>query len=144
MRCNVGINPQLLTVPHLVAEYRELPMIVGSLRVNDYVIKSSIPPQFNLGKGHMNFLKNKLIYITKRYGEVVKEMNRRGFKSNIDRLDISSAPLHLLNDWIPGTLDTYILRNRIIEKIKMKPLFYKIHDVDMYSKKLLETELFYV
>lgn len=144
MRCNVGVDPKLLTVPHLVAEYREIPMIIGSLRINNYVIKSKIPANFKLGPGHMNFLKNKLLYLKRRYEAVVKEMHRRGYKANIDRLDLSKAPECLLNDWNPTLKDSLILRYRIIDKIKMKPKFYKVENAEEYSNMILNSELFYV
>jgi hypothetical protein len=61
-RVNVGINPKLLSDQHLVAESVELTMITGNLRIYNYKLKSPTPLKFSLGKGHMNFFKDKIIY----------------------------------------------------------------------------------
>jgi len=46
MRCNVGVNPCYLTDQWLIAEYRELPMVIGSLRINNWEIKSAVKSSF--------------------------------------------------------------------------------------------------
>jgi hypothetical protein len=46
MRCNTGCNPKFLADQHLMAEARELKMVIGNLRTNDFKIKGKIPKQF--------------------------------------------------------------------------------------------------
>jgi len=83
MRANVGVNPIYLSDAHLIAEYRELKMPYGSLRVhNDWGNRGNlvIPEIFSLKEHHINFFKDKFGYLLKRYKEIVKEMDRRKFK----------------------------------------------------------------
>jgi hypothetical protein len=73
-RVNIGINPHYLSDQHLIAESVEITMITGGLRKNDYKIKSPIPEFFNIGRGHINFFKNKLYYLNRRLLAVNKEL----------------------------------------------------------------------
>jgi len=125
MRCNAGVDPKLLMDQHLIAEYREIPMIIGGLKKNNYIYKAPIPEKLCLGTGHMTFWKNKLLYLKKRWDEIVKEMRRRGFKTNIVFEIPHDCPKYLINDWFPSKDESMIIRNRIKEKILLKPTFYK-------------------
>ena len=127
MRANVGIDPKLLADSHLIAEYRELKMPIGSLIYhNDYGKKKlNIPVKFSLKEQHINFFKNKLIYLQRRYKEVVKEMQNRGFKCDIPYPDINVFPKELHNDWIPTLEDSQIIRDRIDYKLRLKPWLYR-------------------
>ena len=79
-RVNVGLNPKLLSDQHLVAESVEITMITGSLRKDGYVIKGKVPDKFPMGTGHINFFKNKLVYLKRRLDDVNNEMIRGGSK----------------------------------------------------------------
>ena len=118
MRCNVGIDPSLLPDQHLIAEFVEIPMVVGSLRKNGWKIKSKVPNKFTLGTGHMNFLKNKLTYLERRHDSVKIEMKRRGFKQDSLFLDITLYPQEFCNDWQPTLEDSMVIRKRIAEKLQ--------------------------
>jgi deoxyribonuclease (pyrimidine dimer) len=74
VRVNVGVNPLYLADQHLIAESVEITMITGGLRKNNYIIKSDMPSNLVLGKGHINFFKNKIIYLNKRLTAVNQEM----------------------------------------------------------------------
>lgn len=129
MRCNTGVDPYFLTDQHLVAEYREIPMVWGSLKHNNFKIKSEIPETFCLGKGHINFWKNKLVYLKRRWDAVVMEMQKRNFATNMT-FDIPDyCPKEFLNDWSPTIEDSMIIRERILEKIMMKPQWYRWNGV---------------
>ena len=117
MRCNVGVNPKILTDQWLVAEYRELPMVVGSLRINNWQIKSVLIDKFNLGKGYLNFFKNRLAYLKRRHEEVKKEMARRNFKCDKADIVLDDNTQIFWNDWIPSKEDSNILRQRLIQKL---------------------------
>ena len=41
-RVNIGVNPKHLSDQHLIAESVEITMITGSLRKNNYEIKSEV------------------------------------------------------------------------------------------------------
>lgn len=121
MRCNVGVNPRFLVDSHLLAECMEIPMVIGSLKYWEFQIKSDIPPKFCLGPGHMNFLKNKLVYLKRRHDEVYKEILRRGFKNDKSRMHLEDVPEKFCNDWNPTIEDSNVLRGRLKWKLQNKP-----------------------
>jgi deoxyribonuclease (pyrimidine dimer) len=84
MRCNVGINPIYLADQHLVAEFRELPIVLGQMKHLKFQFKSTIPEQFTLGTGHISFFRNKLGYLHNRWNKIKNEMKRRGFKTHLN------------------------------------------------------------
>ncbi len=122
MRCNIGVNPNYLTDQWLIAEYRELPMVVGSLRVNGWKIKSEPLTVFNLGKGHLNWFKSRLLYLRRRHEEVKKEMILRGFKCDVLNIERDKCPSEFWNDWQPTIEDSLKLRGRLEEKLRANKL----------------------
>lgn len=116
------INPRRLADQHLIAEYNEILMLLGHLKKHG--IKSKIPESYVLGKGHINFFKNKLKYLEKRHEKIKKEMRKRDFKTNIN-IDINEFNDKLHNDWIPKEKDFKIIKERLIHKIKLKPRYYR-------------------
>ena len=87
-RINI-IPPQELTDQHLIAEYREITMIPGSLNrtLNSKVgfKKERVGKVFTLNRGHVYFFYDKGKYLNKRYDELVLEMIDRGFNPNPNR-----------------------------------------------------------
>jgi len=139
MRANVGVNPSFLVDQHLIAEYVELMMLIGSLQYNNWSIKSEIPMNFTLGTGHMNFLKKRLKYIQKRHNEVKKEMIFRGFKCDLLTIDLNDIPKDFCLDWTPSLKDSMIIRDRLLWKLNPKrhlPSFWRY-----YRKKLTDVSL---
>ncbi|MBW2991638.1 pyrimidine dimer DNA glycosylase/endonuclease V [Candidatus Woesearchaeota archaeon] len=120
VRINI-IDPKRLADQHLIAEYNEILMLIGHVRKFPKVY--DIPKDYCLGKGHIKFFKNKLIYIKKRHEKIKKEMRKRGFKANKTiKLDFKKE---LLNDWKPK--DKGCIKKRLIEKIKKKPNYYRYY-----------------
>ena len=124
------INPEELTDQHLIAEYREITMVPAALKrtINSkagFNIEQ-IPKKFTLNKGHVKFFYDKGLYLNKRYHQLVEEMKKRGFQPNKKRTFPKEvfAP-NLYNDWKPNLEDEKIIKERIAEKIKMKPQWYK-------------------
>lgn len=148
-RINVGLNPKYLFDQHLIAESVEITMVTGSLVKNNFKIKSEIPPQFKLGKGHMNFFKNKLLYLYKRLEEVNKEMLNREFSPGT-KINLNIFPEELINDWEPTFKDSLKLRNRIVMKIAPKPPYfwrYRKEKMALYHdfiKKIIKSKLYFV
>lgn len=126
MRCNVGINPLYLSDQHLIAESVELTMIVGYLKRVNFEPRSEVPSNFVLGKGHIVFFSDKLLYIKNRLEIINREMVRRTFKPNT-YINLDEIPAHLHNDWKPSAKDTVLVRARIEEKINAKetPMFWR-------------------
>ncbi len=129
-RINI-IEPSELTDQHLIAEYREITMVPGSLK-RTLVSKSGyqekkVPKKFTLNSGHVYFFYNKGKYLDIRYEQLIKEMKRRGFNPDPNRkfpIDIFKNN-DLYNDWMPTIEDQKIIRQRIKERIAAKPDWYR-------------------
>lgn len=115
-RVNVGVPPQYLSDQHLIAESVEITMITGSLRKNGFKVKSPIPEELNIGTGHINFFKNKLIYLQRRLEAVNLELTTRGIK-NSTKIDLFEFPKEYVNDWRPSQRDSDVIRERIYDRL---------------------------
>lgn len=129
-RINI-ISPSELTDQHLIAEYREIFMVAGSLKrtliSKSGFVESKVPKNFTLNNGHVYFFYNKGKYLYKRYNLIIKEMKSRGFKPNENRIFPKDIFINnnLFNDWEPNQNDIKIIRKRINDKIAMKPSWYR-------------------
>ena len=129
-RINI-ISPSELTDQHLIAEYREIFMVAGSLKrtliSKSGFVESKVPKNFTLNSGHVYFFYNKGKYLYKRYNLIIKEMKSRGFKPDENRIFPKDGFImnNLFNDWEPNQSDIKIIRKRINEKIAMKPSWYR-------------------
>ncbi len=115
-RVNSGIFPFYLTDQHLIAESVEITMITGSLKQHNFKIKSEIPSKFSLGKGHVNFFKNKLLYLKTRLELVNSHLDARGIKHSTV-INQEDYPSELWNDWTPTMEDSKIVRDRIAHRL---------------------------
>ena len=129
-RINI-ISPSELTDQHLIAEYREIFMVAGSLKrtlisKNGY-LQSKVPKEYTLNSGHVYFFYNKGKYLNKRYNLIIKEMKLRGFNPDKERKFPKDIFINnnLYNDWSPNQNDIKIIRQRISEKIALKPDWYR-------------------
>ena len=105
-----------------------------------------------MGTGHINFFKNKILYLNRRLAEVNAELNLRGINAKTT-INISEYPENLLGDWAPSLNDSMIIRNRITERLitplKARKNFHRynkkiIENMKEFSQKLLDSSLFYV
>ena len=118
---------------HLMAEWRELKMIPPALRKSlrtrtlDQVL-DSIPSKYVLGKGHITFWYNKLSFLTQRYTLLTTELLARGFnlkyRGGFENFT-KGLPEIFFNDYFPTPAEIAVSRQRIEEKIAMKPSWYK-------------------
>lgn len=128
-RINI-LPPTELTDQHLIAEYREITMVPGSLR---RTLKSKVgfrpervSKTYTLNAGHVYFFYDKGKYLDKRYDELVEEMKFRGFNPDPERRFPKEVfPQELYNDWMPSLEEQKIVKQRIEEKIKMRPNWYR-------------------
>lgn len=121
---------QELADQHLMAEYRELPRVFGAVQKHIEAGKTikdfKISQMYLLGTGHVTFFYNKLLYLSNRHEQIVLECIKRGINiSNIEKYDISHFPSVWCNDYIPTEKEIEISRARLIEKLMMKPNWYK-------------------
>ncbi len=125
------VEPSELTDQHLIAEYREIFMVGGSLNrtLNSKVgyREDRVPKRYTLNTGHVYFFYNKGKYLHKRYHELIDEMKKRGFQPDKSRVFPTRVfeDNGLYNDWMPTTEDYKVIRQRIKEKIAMKPNWYR-------------------
>lgn len=130
------INPKNLADQHLIAEYNEILMLLGHLKKHG-VNHKKIPEQYKLGSGHINFFKNKLKYLKSRHELIKKEMRSRGFTTN-KSIFLKEFSKELHNHWSPSNRDIKIIRSRLIEKINLKPNYYRHHGEKVHYRKLIK------
>jgi len=114
-RINISVPPKELSTKHLIAEHRELKRIPNAIR-NGKAVVNNIPDKFTLGKGHVKFFYNKLLFLKKRYEELYQECINRGFKVTYYGNAWDDIPVNLMNDYIPTSDDDLIIRARIKER----------------------------
>ena len=125
VRINI-INPAHLSDQHLIAEYNEILILLAYFK--KYPSLNDIPREYVLGKGHMKFFRDKLVYIKKRHDLIKSEMKRRGFKARKD-FDIKKFDIKYHGDWKPIERDFGIIKERLISKIKLKPNYYRHYGI---------------
>ena len=121
-RVNAGIHPSELCDKHLLAEHREIKRIPNIVKSGKADL-SSIPTEFSLGKGHVRFFYDKLIYLKKRYIEIYQESKRRGFEVTWYGDSFDRLPVDLCNDW-----DDSSARPLLAARINGKLLRMKLTD----------------
>jgi len=135
MRINV-IPPSFLADQHLRAEYNEIHSmmltyynrILNSKLVKKYGFDiNRIPKHYVLSKGHATFFIDKMLFVKKRFQSVVKECQKRNFKTSYTYFDISNIKFEHINDYSPTKNDCLINLERIIERINLKPHWYKFY-----------------
>lgn len=123
VRVNI-INPSKLADQHLIAEYNEILMLLGFVKKNPN--KKVCGTDYCLGEGHINFFKDKLLYLKKRHELLKKEMLNRGFKP-LKTIDLSCFADCLKKEWSPSLNDFNIINERLKSKILSKPNYYKYY-----------------
>jgi len=126
------VDVKTLMDQHLVAEYCEIPMVLSSLErsikargvENIYKI---VPKRYTLNRGHVSFFYDKLKWLEGRYRAVFNEMLQRGFKPDKQkyRTDFNKHP-KFYNDWNPVSEDIMVSKQRIDERVAMKPTWYRL------------------
>ena len=133
MRCNI-ILPAFLTDQHLIAERRELRMILPLLEkrsVTRNSVVGKIPKNYTLGKGHVKFFTNKLLFLFDRYMELTSECKKRGFNvKNIWPYEARYLVSSCMNEttgrdrYAPSELDFVINRARINKRWPKQARYY--------------------
>lgn len=122
-RINV-VLPIELADKHLLAEYRELPRIFGASK--KWYLKGGnvddLPTTYRLGKGHVLFFYDKLLFCFNRQFILYGECLKRGFNVRHNpedaRADFMSAPVELFNDYRPTKRALRINRERIETRLR--------------------------
>ena len=111
-------------------------MLIAYIKKYSKTNLNKIPNNYSLGKGHILFFKNKVLYLKNRHEKLKKEMNIRGFKTR-KTVYTNQFSKNLLNNYKPNNEDKKIIKKRLIEKLKLKPNFYRY-----YSKN--KSERFFI
>lgn len=74
------VSVQELVNLHLLAEYRELPRVFAQAAQARDGWRKRQPAQYTMGKGHVLFFYDRLLYLAKRHKQLVKELKRRGYE----------------------------------------------------------------
>ena len=126
------IDVKLLTDQHLMAEYRELPMVNASLRRSKASKKglriNELPKQYTLNKGHVSFFYDKGKWLLDRYTQLINELRARGYdiKPHDRIVDWSVFDAYLWRDWTPRLQDQLVNLDRILIRIGEKEEFYRM------------------
>jgi len=124
-----------LTDQHLMAEYRELPMVMGSLR-RSLVAKNGLPKGgkfYTLNAGHVKFFYDKGKFLHRRYLMLIAELTKRKYNLDPERKACFQVFIDngLYNDWVPDDNAYVINRQRINERIAMKREWYRYYGVPL-------------
>lgn len=120
-----------LSNQHLLAEYRELPRIVNAWK-NGKIKNYDGPEIYCLGPGHVKFFYRRIEFLIRRHSDIIIECLRRGFNLtktgellSSDEYEKLKLDKYQIFDWKPTQQEIMISAKRIIEKIKLRPNFYK-------------------
>ena len=113
------IPVEQLSNSHAMAEYRELPRIFTAILNN--ADTSNIPDSYRMGKGHVRFFYDKMIYLISRYNELIDVLESRGYNLSPDIYNsvlrsCESLPSSLFNDWTPNSHDRQLNLQRLRER----------------------------
>jgi hypothetical protein len=133
-RINVGIDPKELPDKLLLAEHREITRIPNMVLSGRADLSKLIPLEFTLGKGHVRFFYNKLIYLRDRYYLLYEECLRRGFRVT-DKREIFSGIES--GNYFPSEKD----RETIINRIESKGFYLRREDVRDRHEEFIGAEL---
>ena len=120
-----------LTDQHLMAEYRELPMIAKALektlKSRSRYQETKVSSTYVLGTGHIYFFYNKRDYLVNRYINLVRELKSRKFNIDPNARNMSWEVFDNITQvqWQPSAEEIEINRNRINERISLKPDWYR-------------------
>jgi len=134
------VVPKELTDQHLKAEIRELPRIFSLILKKSKNKTINFPTSYRLGTGHVIFFYNKLQWLHYRYLQLLAEAKERKFKvdekiveSYLTKIETLSKTSYY-NNWTFNSFELELSRERLKEKINMKPMFYKY-----YRKPLVQS-----
>ena len=136
-RINVA-DPKFLVDQHLMAEYRELPMVHAALRrsLRTKSVKEvleRVPPRYTLNTGHVTFFYDKLTFLSRRYDALIEELKIRGYDLDPSRiLNDVGLPAECFNDWQPTDADMDVLKPRLHLRLNEKVDFYKYYGDPVY------------
>jgi deoxyribonuclease (pyrimidine dimer) len=136
------VDPTELADQHLFAEWREIKMVPAALKrslrtkTTQQVLKS-IPKDFTLNKGHVLFFYDKMQYLSERYSLLSEELRLRGYRKELEWNNFADycegIPQEFFTDYTPTSSALVIIRDRIRERIGLRPNWYKYYSMAIYN-----------
>jgi len=132
-RINV-IPVEELTDQHLMAEYRELPMVMTSAR-RSKVDTFKPSDKYTLNRGHVMFFYNKKNYLMNRWLSLIDELVKRGYNIDPSQRRVYWKELDKFPqiDWQPDEYARKVNLERIKERIAKQPEWYRYHKKPLNS-----------
>lgn len=125
-RVNIHMKPILLSDSHLLAEHREIIRLFKLGKdywARDPKKRSTIPADFKLGKGHVNFFYDKLDWVADRYLALYAECIERGFNVTDMSDALDNLPAESVGNYNPDarTMDRtrMLLMLRISKRLSL-------------------------
>jgi len=117
------VQPKELSTKHLVAEYREITRLPKNLRIalnrkSKPFSFTEIPQSYTLGKGHVKFFFDKMLFLKNRFESLVDEMLQRGYNPTYRDSTIFDCDSEYMNDYTPTQEALEINRSRINERLR--------------------------
>lgn len=136
-RINV-VPVECLTDKHLLAEYKEITRPFNKVikrMEKENTSNLSIPKTYVLGVGHETFFFDKLLWLWKRYAEVLYQLDNRGFNLDLDRfftiqsdLKTRLANTDFWNDYTPTPEDMYLNMARLTKRSNLGKVLEEINN----------------
>lgn len=126
-RINASIRPIELTNSHLLAEIRELPRILNTVKSGKAKIENKTDT-FKLGSNHTTFFYTRLKYLVDRHKNLVSEAKIRGFNVMDYSESYKDIPPHLFNDWRETKEARELLKERINQRLTESKQIIRFYD----------------
>lgn len=139
---------ELLLDQHLMAEYRELPMVPASLRrslASPRFDVAKLPTEYTLNAGHVSFFYLRRVWLVRRWHQLIAELRARGYTIDPIGRAVSFEPFeHVPNRrWTPTAADYKTNAVRLLARYREKPRWYTYDGQPIQPrvyKQLLQTE----
>ncbi len=126
-RINASIRPAELSNAHLLAEIRELPRILNTVKSGKAKIENKTDV-FKLGTNHTTFFYGRLKYLVNRHKNLVDEAKIRGFNVMDYSESYKNIPPHLFNDWQETKESRELLKERINLRLTESKQVHRYYD----------------
>jgi deoxyribonuclease (pyrimidine dimer) len=135
-RINASIRPIELTNAHLLAEIRELPRILNTVKSGKAKIENKTDV-FKLGTNHTTFFYGRLKYLVNRHKDLVSEAKIRGFNIMDYSESYKDIPPHLFNDWRETSKSRELLKERINLRLTESKQIHRYYDKVVSLEEIL-------